>query len=69
MPLRVEFLNGDWERARIALDAENINVMFQTVSSVEPYTATIHIHPEDEATAIATLSAAGVPWEKPTPYY
>ncbi|MBE0428885.1 MAG: hypothetical protein IBX61_03325 [Thermoleophilia bacterium] len=69
VPLRVGFLNGDWERARIALEDAGIEVMFQSVSSVEPYTATIHVGLESGEKTISALEAAGIAWGRPAPYY
>jgi len=67
--MRLEFLNGDWKKAREALAREGIGIIFQSVASVEPHTATIHVSRDDGEAAAKALAAAGVSWERPTPYY
>lgn len=68
-PMRLDYLNGDWKKARAALAAEEIDIMFQSVASVEPHTATIHVSRADGERAAAAIEAAGVAWQEPTPYY
>lgn len=68
-PMRLDYLNGDWKKARAALAKEGIAIMFQSVASVEPHTATIHVSLDDGERAAAAIEAAGVSWQEPTPYY
>lgn len=68
-PLRVEYLNGDYERAFDALKAAGIKITYRTVASVEPYHATIHVEPEDKERATGILKQAGVRIYPPTPFY
>lgn len=69
IPIRVDFLNGDWKKARAVLDKKKIPVKYQTVASVEPYTATIHVEYDYGDAAKAALDAAKIRWEPPKPYY
>ncbi len=68
-PLRIEYLNGDYNRAFDALKGAGIKIAYRTVASVEPYHATIHVEPEDKEKAIAILKQAGVQLHPPTPFY
>lgn len=68
-PFRIEYVNGDWKAARTALASAGIGIIFQSVASVAPYTATIHVDREDGERAAEILEQAGIGWQHPTPYY
>ena len=68
-PLRIAYLNGDYDRAFDALKTAGIKITYRTVASVEPYHATIHVEPEDKDKAITTLKQAGIQLYPPTPFY
>lgn len=68
-PIRVEYMNGDYNKAYDALAKEKIPMVYKSVASVEPYHATIHVNPEDGDKAKELLTKSGIKWYPPTPFY
>ncbi len=68
-PLRLAYLNGDYDRAFDLLKEGGIKMVYKTVAAVEPYHATIHLELEDKEKAKAILQQAGIPVYPPTPFF
>ncbi len=68
-PLRMAYLNGDYDRAFDLLKQAGVKIAYRTVASVEPYHATIHVEMEDKEKARATVEQAGIKLYPPTPFY
>lgn len=68
-PLRMAYLNGDYDRAFDLLKGAAIKIVYRTVASVEPYHATMHVEPEDKEKAKTLLERAGIQLYPPTPFY
>ncbi|MBI5043490.1 MAG: hypothetical protein HZC10_06620 [Nitrospirae bacterium] len=68
-PIRVDYMNGDYNKAYDILAKEKIAMVYKAVASVEPYHATIHVNPEDGEKAKQLLTKAGIKWHPPTPFY
>lgn len=68
-PIRVEYMNGDYNKAYDILAKEKVAMVYKTVASVEPYHATIHVDPADGEKAKQLLSKAGIKWYQPVPFY
>ncbi|MDI6786501.1 MAG: hypothetical protein QMD92_07295 [bacterium] len=69
MPIRVDYMNKDYDKAFDLLMENKINIIYKTVASVEPYHATIHLSPEDSEKAKKILNDAGIKWSEPVPFY
>ncbi len=59
-PIRVDFQNGDFEKADKAVAASGAKVIYKAVASVEPYHATIWVAEEDGKVARKAVAEAGV---------
>lgn len=68
-PIRMAYLNGDYDRAFDLLKEAGIKIVYRTVASVEPYHATIHVEPADKDKANEILKQAGIHLYPPTPFY
>ncbi len=68
-PLRIAYMNGDYERAFDLLKQAGIKMAYRTVASVEPYHATIHVEPEDKEKAKTIIEQAGIRLYPPKPFY
>jgi len=42
-PIRLDYMNGDFEKAEDLLRKENINIIYRTVATIEPYHGTIFV--------------------------
>ena len=68
-PIRVDYMNGDYDKAYDALVNNKIGVIYKTAASVEPHHATIHVAPEDGDKAKRILDKAKIKWWEPVPFY
>ncbi len=68
-PLRIGYMNGDYDRAFDVLKQAGIKIAYRTVASVEPYQATIHVEPGDKEKAKQVLQQAGIHIYPPLPFY
>ncbi len=59
-PIRVDFQNGDFEKADKAVAASGSKVIYKAVASVEPYHATIWVAEADAEKAFKAVADAGV---------
>lgn len=59
-PIRVDFQNGDFEKADKAVAASGSKVIYKAVASVEPYHATIWVAEADGEKAIKAVTDAGI---------
>lgn len=69
IPIRVAYMNKDYDKAYNILMENKISIIYKTVASVESYHATIHLNPKDSEKAKKLLSDAGIKWQEPTPFY
>jgi len=68
-PIRVDYMNGDYDKAYDALADKKIGIIYKTVASVEPYHATLHVEPGEGDNAKKVLDNAKIKWYEPTPFY
>lgn len=69
-PIRVEYLNGDYNRAFDLIRAAGIKIIYKTVADVEPHHAAIHFdNIADRDKAARILEEAGIKWYPPTPFF
>ncbi len=68
-PLRMDYMNGDYNHAFDLLKQAGIKIAYRTVASVEPYQATIHVEPQDKEKAKNLIEGAGIRLYPPTPFY
>ncbi len=68
-PIRVAYMNGDYDKAYDLLAKEKVKIVYKTVSSVEPYHATFHLNPDDEERVKSLLDGAKIKHYEPTPFY
>jgi hypothetical protein len=59
-PIRVDFQNGDYEKADQAVADSGARVVYRAVSSVEPYHATIWVAEDDSEIARKAVADVGV---------
>lgn len=70
IPIRVDYMNGDYNKAYDLIAEAGIKIVYKTVAGVEPYHATIHLENyEDRDKATMLLDQAGIQWSPPTPFY
>ncbi len=69
IPIRVDYMNGDYHKAREILEKNGIRIMYCTVMSVPPYHATIHVVPEDGVKAMKLLKQNGIKMYKVKPVF
>jgi len=69
-PIRVAYMNGDYDKAYDLLTEAGLKIAYKTVASVGPYEATIHLgDSEARNKAIQILEEAGIAWSEPKPFY
>ncbi|RZD13859.1 MAG: hypothetical protein EVJ47_08740 [Candidatus Acidulodesulfobacterium ferriphilum] len=68
-PIRVEYLNGDFDKAEEILKKANIHIVGRNVASVTPYHATIFVGLKDEEKAINLVKKAGIKTYAVEPYF
>jgi len=68
-PIRVAYLNGDYDKAIRLIRKQGLGVVYTAVASVEPYHATIHLAPADYDKAVELLNRAKIRWFPPTPFF
>ncbi|MDA8064780.1 MAG: hypothetical protein M0Z27_07055 [Thermaerobacter sp.] len=68
-PFRVEYMNGDFDRAEEALKKQGIKITGRKVMSVPPYHATIWVPLADEEKAAKVLADAKVKTHPVKPVY
>jgi len=59
-PIRVDFQNGDFEKADKAVAASGSKIIYKAVASVEPYHATIWVAEADGEKAVRAVTDAGI---------
>jgi mono/diheme cytochrome c family protein len=69
VPIRVDYMNGDYDKAYDLITNAKIKIVYKTVASVEPYHATIHVLPQDAEKVKKLLDKAGIKHYPPTPFY
>ncbi len=68
-PIRVDYVNGDFDKAEEALKKEKIHILGRNVASVTPYHATIFVSLEEEDKALKTIKKAGIKTYPIEPYF
>ncbi len=68
-PIRVDYNNGDFDKAEDALKKSKIAIVGRNVASITPYHATIFVNLEDEANAKKILEGAGIKMYPVEPYF
>ena len=68
-PIRVDYISGDFDRAEEILRKAKIHIVGRNVASVTPYHATIFVPLEDEKSAMALISKAGIKTYPVEPYF
>lgn len=69
-PIRVEYMNGDYNRAFDLIAGAGIKIVYKTVATVEPYHATIHLDTREDRDKVTTLlEEAGIQWHPATPFF
>ncbi len=68
-PIRVDYNNGDFDKAEDTLKKSKIAIVGRNVASITPYHATIFVNLEDEANAKKLLEGAGIKMYPVEPYF
>ncbi len=68
-PIRVEYINGDFDKAEEILKKVDIHILGRNVASVTPYHATIFVGLEDEKKALDLIKKAGITTYLIEPYF
>jgi hypothetical protein len=68
-PIRVDYNNGDFDKAEDTLKKSKIAIVGRNVASIPPYHATIFVSLEDEANAKKILEGAGIKMYPVEPYF
>jgi len=69
-PIRVDYMNGDYNKAYDLISEAGVKIVYKTVAGVEPHHATIHLGTtEDRDKATKLLEGSGIGWSLPTPFY
>ncbi|RZD16843.1 MAG: hypothetical protein EVJ46_00970 [Candidatus Acididesulfobacter guangdongensis] len=68
-PIRVDYNNGDFDKAEDTLKKSKIAIVGRNVASITPYHATIFVNLEDEANAKKILEGAGIKMYPVEPYF
>jgi hypothetical protein len=69
IPIRVDYMNGDYHRAYELLQKNKIPIKYKTVMTVPPFHATIHVFPPDGVKAMKLLRKAGITMYKVKPVF
>ncbi|MHB8231623.1 MAG: hypothetical protein ACYDDB_01805 [bacterium] len=68
-PIRVEYINGDFDKAEEVLKKADIHILGRNVASVTPYHATIFVGLKDEEKALGLIKKSGVKTYPVEPYF
>ncbi len=68
-PIRVEYINGDFDKAEEIIKKAGVHIVGRNVASVTPYHATIFVGLEDEKKAIDLIKKAGIKTYEVEPYF
>ncbi len=68
-PIRVEYINGDFDKAQEIIKQANIHILGRNVASVTPYHATIFVGIGDEGKALSLLKKSGIKTYPVEPYF
>jgi hypothetical protein len=68
-PIRVEYINGDFDKAEEILKKADIHVLGRNVASVTPYHATIFVSLQDEDKALSLIKKTGIKTYPVEPYF
>jgi hypothetical protein len=68
-PLRVDYINGDFDKSEDILKKSKIGIVGRNVASVTPYHATIFVNLSDEEKAKKLLKDAGIAMYPIEPYF
>lgn len=69
MPIRVDYLNGDFHAAYDLLKKNNIPLKYKTVMTVPPFHATLHIFPTFGVKAMKLFKKSGIKMYKAKPVF
>jgi hypothetical protein len=69
VPIRVDYMNGDYHKAFDLLKSKKIPIKYKTVMTVPPFHATIHIFPNFGVQAMETLAKAKIKMYKAKPVF
>lgn len=59
-PIRIDYINGDFDKAEEILKKQGIGIQGRNVASVTPYHATIFVSIDEEAKAKELIKKAGI---------
>lgn len=68
-PIRVEYINGDFDKAEGVIKKAGVAIVGRIVASVTPYHATIFVGLNDEKKAIELVQKAGIKTYPIEPYF
>jgi hypothetical protein len=68
-PIRVDYINGDFNKAEEILKKADIHIVGRNVASVTPYHATIFVSLEEEKTAYDLIKKSGIKTYPIEPYF
>ena len=68
-PIRVDYTNGDFDKAEEALKKESIHILGRNVASVTPYHATIFVSLDEEEKALSIIKKVGIKTYPIEPYF
>ena len=68
-PIRVEYINGDFDKAEEILKKADIHILGRNVASVTPYHATIFVELGDEDKALGLIKKSGIKTYPIEPYF
>ncbi|MFQ6105637.1 MAG: hypothetical protein ACE5NL_01020 [Candidatus Hydrothermarchaeaceae archaeon] len=69
VPIRVDYMNGDFRKAWDMLKKKNVPLKYKTVMTVPPFHATIHVFPMHAVEAMKILKRAGIKMYKAKPVF
>ncbi len=69
IPIRVDYMNGDYHRAFDLLKANNLPIKYKTVMTVPPFHATIHMFPKYGVAAMDLLHKNKIKMYKVKPVF
>ncbi|MCL4542240.1 MAG: hypothetical protein M1458_00635 [Deltaproteobacteria bacterium] len=68
-PIRVDYINGDFDKAEEILQKANVHIVGRNVASVTPYHATIFVGLKEEKKAVDLIKKAGIKTYEVEPYF